>query len=141
MINAYYLYYFSNLLFKLKIPIIPKIVKLFIFLIYNSSIPYQCVIGKGTRFAYGGIGVIIHKDSVIKENVLIGSGVVIGGKEGSVNVPIIGNNVKIATGAKILGDISIGDNVIIGANAVVLKSIPDNAVVAGIPAKIIKYLK
>tara|TARA_B110000967_G_C18901733_1_gene576030 strand:- start:9758 stop:10183 length:426 start_codon:yes stop_codon:yes gene_type:complete len=141
MINAYHLYYLSNLLFRFNIPILPKIIKLFIFLIYNSSIPYQCSIGTGTRFAYSGIGVILHKKSVIKKNVLIGSGVVIGGKEGFVNVPVIGNNVKIATGAKILGDITIGNNAIIGANAVVLKNVPDNAVVVGVPARIIKYIE
>ncbi len=74
-------------------------------------------------------------------NDLIGSGVVIGGKEGSNKVPFIGNNVKIATGAKVLGGIRIGNNVTIGANAVVLKDVPDNAVVVGIPARIIKYSK
>ena len=141
MLNAYYLYYLSNLLFRYRVPILPKVIKLFIFFIYNSSIPYQCSIGSGTRFAYGGIGVIIHKNSVIKKNVLIGSGVVIGGKEGFANVPIIGDNVKIATGAKVLGDITIGNNVIVGANAVVLKSVPDNAVVAGVPATILRYLE
>ena len=50
----------------------------------------------------------------------------------------MGDNVKIATGAKILGAITIGDNVTIGANAVVVKDVPSNVVVAGIPAKIIR---
>lgn len=52
-------------------------------------------------------------------------------------MPIIGNNVFIGTGACILGDISVGDNSIIGANAVVLKSVPANCSVAGVPAKIL----
>lgn len=52
-------------------------------------------------------------------------------------MPIIGNNVYIATGAKILGPIKIGNNVTIGANSVVIKDVPDNMVVAGVPAKII----
>ncbi len=62
----------------------------------------------------------------------------IGGRSGKENVPVIGNDVYIATGAKILGDIKVGNNVIIGANAVVIKDVPDNCVVAGVPAKIIK---
>ena len=53
-------------------------------------------------------------------------------------MPVIGNNVEIHSGAKIVGPVRIGNNVIIGANAVVTKDIPDNCVVAGIPAKIIK---
>jgi len=52
--------------------------------------------------------------------------------------PTIGDNVRISAGAKVFGDIHIGDNVIIGANAVVAKSVPANCVVAGIPARIIR---
>lgn len=52
--------------------------------------------------------------------------------------PIIGNNVYVATGAKVLGDITVGDNVIIGANAVVIHDVPSNCSVGGVPAKILK---
>lgn len=52
--------------------------------------------------------------------------------------PVIGDNVEICCGAKIIGGVHIGNNVLIGANAVVVKDIPDNSVVAGIPARIIK---
>lgn len=52
--------------------------------------------------------------------------------------PVIGNNVRIATGAIVIGDITIGNNVIVGAGAVVVKSVPDNCVVVGNPAKIVK---
>ncbi len=52
--------------------------------------------------------------------------------------PTVGNGVTIATGAKVLGNIKIGDNSNIGANAVVLKNVPENATVVGIPAKIVK---
>ena len=53
--------------------------------------------------------------------------------------PTIGDNVWIFAGAKILGPVKIGNNAVIGANAVVTKDVPDNAVVAGVPAKIIRY--
>lgn len=54
--------------------------------------------------------------------------------------PIIGDNVEICCGAKVIGGIHVGNNVIIGANAVVCKDVPDNVIVAGVPSKIIKYL-
>ncbi|ASO04884.1 serine O-acetyltransferase [Arenibacter algicola] len=139
MLNAYHLYKLSNKLYRWKIPFFPKIIKLMCFLIYNSSLPYQCELGKGTRFAYSGIGVVLHKRTRIGANCTIGTNVTIGGKSGHYEVPVIGDNVYIATGAKVLGPIIIGDNVTIGANAVVIKNIPSNVIVAGIPAKIIKY--
>lgn len=52
--------------------------------------------------------------------------------------PYIGNNVEIKTGAKVIGDVTIGDYVIIGANAVVVKDIPSHSIVVGVPARIIK---
>jgi serine O-acetyltransferase len=138
MLNAYYLYKISNQLYKWRIPILPYIIKLIIFLLFNSSIPYQCKIAKGSRFGYGGIGVVIHKRAKIGANCSIGTGITIGGKSPHYEVPIIGNNVYISTGSKILGPIKIGDNVIIGANAVVINNVPDNVIVAGVPAKIIR---
>ncbi|WP_241697152.1 serine O-acetyltransferase [Winogradskyella eckloniae] len=113
-------------------------IKLLCFLLYNSSIPYQCKINKGTRFGYGGIGVVLHKRVIIGSNCTIGTNVTIGGKSQHYEVPKIGNNVYIATGAKVLGPIHIGNNVTVGANAVVIDNVPDNAIVAGVPAKIIR---
>lgn len=138
MINAVRLYRIANKLYKYNIPIIPKIIKLIIFLVYNSILPYECEIGKNTSLGYGGIAVVVHKDAVIGKGCIISQCVTIGGKQNSKGVPKIGNNVHIGAGAKILGNISIGNNVLIGANAVVLKDIPDNSIVAGVPAKIIK---
>lgn len=54
------------------------------------------------------------------------------------DAPTIGDNVVVYAGAKIIGGVHIGNNVIIGANAVVTKDVPDNCVVAGVPARIIK---
>lgn len=137
--NAINIYRIEHWLWKKRIPILPKIIHHFMFLMFNSHIPASCVIGKGTRFAYGGIGVVIHANCVIGDNCTIGTNVTIGGRSGRVNPPIIGNNVYISTGAKVLGDINIEDNVIVGANSVVIKDVPRNAVVAGVPSKIIKY--
>ena len=138
MVNAYFLYKIMNWFYRKKIPLIPKLIKLVCFILYNSSIPYECELGKGTRFGYGGIGVVLHKRVIIGNNCMIGSNVTVGGKSGHYEVPVIGNHVYLATGSKILGPISIGNNVSVGANAVVIKSVPDNAIVAGVPARNIK---
>jgi serine O-acetyltransferase len=132
------LYRLGNFAYRKSIPVLPIICDLLIRLIHNCAIYSQTKIGAKTIFGYGGIGVVIHKRVVIGRNCNIGSNVTIGGKSGSANVPTIGNDVFIATGAKILGDLKVGDNSVIGANAVVVKDVPANCVVAGIPAKVIK---
>ncbi|PKG37529.1 serine O-acetyltransferase [Psychromonas sp. Urea-02u-13] len=132
------LYKLGNFFYRNNIPLLPKLCNLLIRLIHNCAVYSETRIGAKTIFGYGGIGVVIHKRTVIGTNCTIGTNVTIGGKSGSKNVPVIGNDVFIATGAKILGDLKVGNNCVIGANAVVIKDVPDNCVVAGIPAKIIK---
>lgn len=140
MINAILFYRISRWLYLHHIPFAPQLITLFIFLIYNSKVPYQAKIGKGTKLGYGGIGVVIHSKSEIGECCVIGQQVTIGGGNSKYpGLPLIRNNVYIAKGAIVFGGITIGNNVTIGANAVVNKPIPDNAIVAGIPAKIIRF--
>lgn len=138
MINAIVFYRISRWLYIHHIPYLPKFLTLIIFLIYNSKIPCTASIGKGSYFGYGGIGVVLHSKVIIGENCLIGTNVTVGGKSGHLEVPVIGDNVYLSTGSKILGPIKIGNDVVVGANAVVVKDVPDNCVVAGVPAKIIK---
>lgn len=140
MINAIKFYQISRWRFLHHIPFLPKIITLLIFLIYNSKIPYTAKIGKGSYCGYGGIGVVIHSDAEIGSNCMIGQHVTIGGGNSKYpGVPKIGNNVYISHGAIVFGGITIGNNVTIGANAVVTKPVPDNAVVAGVPAKVLRY--
>lgn len=136
--NAYKLYKAGRWLYLHHIPILPRIVKGMIYLIHNSSISYETEIGKDCKFLYGGIGVVIGKDTRIGDEVIIGTNVLTGGKSNKQGMPKIGNHVYIATGAKVLGNITIGDNVIIGANAVVTHDVPSNCSVAGVPARILK---
>lgn len=134
MLNAIAFYRIFRWCYLHHIPFIPKIVTLIIFLLYNSKIPYTADIGRGTKFGYGAIGVVLHSRTVVGKNCIIGTNVTIGGRSKYYDVPIIGDNVEISTGSKILGPICIGNNTVIGANAVVIKDVPDNAVVAGVPA-------
>lgn len=130
-------YRIGNWCYRHKIPLIPRLMDILIRLIHNSAVHSTTEIGEGTIFAYGGIALVIHTEAQIGRKCIIGSNVTIGGKSWSKEVPVIGDNVFIATGAKILGNVKVGNNCVIGANAVVVKDVPSNCVVAGVPAKII----
>ena len=136
--NIVSFYRIAHQLHVCRVPLLPRIIYYLQFLLFNSVVPYQCAIGKGTRCAYGGIGVVIHERAVIGKNCIIGQGVTIGGRSKIVKVPKIGNNVYLGAGCRILGDVEIGDEVVIGANAVVTKNIPSRCVAAGVPARILK---
>ena len=87
-----------------------------------------------------GMGVVIGETAIIGNNVTLYQGVTLGGtgKEKGKRHPTVGNNVVIGTGAKVLGNIIIGDNSYIGANAVVIKNVPPNSTVVGVPGRITK---
>ncbi len=100
----------------------------------------NCLMDAGGGFAiFHPNGVLINSHVNVGRNFTIRGGSKIGEKRG--DVPTIGNNVNIGINASIIGGITIGDNVIIGAGAVVVKDVPSGAVVAGNPAKIIKYIE
>ncbi|ETI69192.1 serine O-acetyltransferase [Neobacillus vireti] len=136
--NAIKLYRVGNWCYKHKIPIIPTLTKFLTFILFNSVVPYTAEIGNESKFAYGGIGVVIHARSKIGSRVIIGQNVTIGRALDPETIPEIGNNVYISAGARIIGNIKVGDNVIIGTNAVVTKDVPNNCICAGIPAKTIR---
>ena len=139
MLNAIFFYRISRWLYLHHVPFLPKLITLLIFLMYNSKVPYQAKIGRGTKLGYGGMGVVIHSKAVIGDYCIIGQQVTIGGGNSRYpGLPEIGNHVMIYKGAIVYGGIRIGDNAIIGANAVVNKPVPDNAVVAGVPARILR---
>ena len=81
---------------------------------------------------------VIHERARIGRIVGINPCVTIGERSGIVGVPVIEDDVFIGGGVRVLGDIRIGQRAVIGANAVVLESVPDDAVVAGVPARVIR---
>lgn len=74
----------------------------------------------------------------VGNNCKINSGVVVGSKHNNTQIAEIGDNVELAVGCKVIGRIKIGNNVIVAPNAVVVKDVPNNAIVGGVPATIIK---
>lgn len=96
-------------------------------------------IGEGV-FIDHGAGVVIGETAEVGNNVTMYQGVTLGGtgKEKGKRHPTIGNNVVISAGAKILGSITVGDNSKIGAGSVVLKPVPPNCTVVGVPGRIVR---
>src|SRR3989344_55202 len=98
----------------------------------------QAVIGGGFYIAHLG-NIVIGHHTVLGCHASVHQGVTIGGGGGGGSFPVIGDRVYFGAGAKIVGPVKIGDDVVIGANAVVTRDVPDNAVVGGIPARVLNY--
>ena len=138
MCKVFALYKCGHFLHRWNVPIFPKLFYYFIRFFFTASVPYTATIGRNTSFNNYGMGVVIHRRSVIGENCEISHQVTIGGRGGFHEVPVIGNDVFIGAGAKVLGPITVGDGATIGANAVVLTDVPAHSVAVGIPARVIK---
>ena len=131
---------FSHLLWNLGIPFIPRLLSQIARLFTGLEIHPGARIGRGF-FCDHGMGVVIGETAVIGDNAVLFHNVTLGGtgKTQGKRHPTLGNNVLIGTGAILLGPITVGDNVKIGANSfVVMRNIPANCTVAGTPAVIIK---
>lgn len=129
--------YSKNLIIRLLgIPIV--IIYKFLRLCSGIQLPINTNIKSGLRFFHYNC-IIIAQQCKIGENVSIHQGVTIGRifNGSKAGVPTIGNNVVIFAGAKILGNVTIGDYSVIGANAVVTDNVPPNSVCVGIPGKVI----
>ena len=117
---------------------IARFVEILSYIIGSNAISCKCEIGNGTQFYHRGVGCVVHEKAVIGKNCKIFQNVTIGEKNNMKDehgVPIIGDDVTIGAGAVILGGIKVGDNCIIGSNAVVVKDVNCDCIVMGIPAK------
>lgn len=105
--------------------------------ISNINLPAGTTIGPGIVFPHPG-PIYIHPEVVIGKDVMVYPGVVVGGDHSRDGAPTLGDNVTLCAGCKVLGPITVGDNVVIGANAVVVKDVPSNALAVGVPAVVKK---
>jgi serine O-acetyltransferase len=101
----------------------------------GAEIPINSHLGGGLLIPHPH-GIVIHPDAVIGPNCLILQQVTIGVRREGETPPRIGGHVDIGAGAKVLGDLAIGDHALIGANAVVVKDVPPNCTAVGIPARV-----
>ncbi|WP_206046824.1 serine O-acetyltransferase [Mangrovimicrobium sediminis] len=104
--------------------------------VYGIELPYSVQLGRRVVFEHQG-AVVIHGDSVIGDECILRQGVTLGNRhlESPREAPVLGARVNVGAGAKILGQLSIGDDACIGANAVVLSDVEPGQTVVGIPAR------
>jgi serine O-acetyltransferase len=138
-VHALICYRAAHYLYGLRLPFIPRLISQLTRFFTAIEIHPGAEIDQGL-FIDHGMGVVIGETSVIGKNVTIYQGVTLGGtgKERGKRHPTIGDNVVIGSGAKVLGNIRIGDNVQIGSNAVVIKDVPDDSTVVGVPGRMVK---
>jgi serine O-acetyltransferase len=122
---------------RLPFSAIYKALRLLSEILTGIELPCEATVGRRFRIDHFG-GIIISGDAVFGDDCVVRNGVTVGlryaGQRGS---PVIGNRVDIGAGAKILGPIHIGDDVAIGANAVVLVDVPSNCIAVGVPARVL----
>jgi serine O-acetyltransferase len=129
----------AHRLYKARVPLLPRFISQVSRFLTGIEIHPGATIGH-RFFIDHGMGVVIGETAEIGDDVLIYQGVTLGGTghERGTRHPTIGNGVVIGTGAKVLGGITIGNHVKIGAGSVVVKSVPDNSTVVGIPGRIVR---
>ena len=121
---------------RVPLSVVYKVLKLLSQILTGIDLPCEVTVGKRLLIEHFG-DIIISGDAVIGDDVIIRNGVTIGLKRtGERGAPVIGNRVDIGAGAKVLGAIRIGDDVSIGANAVVITDVPSRSLAVGVPARI-----
>jgi serine O-acetyltransferase len=138
-LHAIVTYRVVHVMWKIRIPFLPRLISQMARFFTGIEIHPGAQIGK-SLFIDHGMGVVIGETSIIGDNVTLYQGVTLGGtgKETGKRHPTLGDNIVVGTGAKILGNITIGSNSYVGANAVVLKSVPPNSTVVGVPGHVTK---
>lgn len=137
-LHAIWLYRIANWLFKRGWVVAARFISNMGRFLTGIEIHPGATIGEGL-FIDHGTGVVIGETAEIGNNVTLYQGVTLGGtgKEKGKRHPTVGNNVVVASGAKVLGSFKVGDNAKIGAGSVVLEEVPANTTVVGIPGKVV----
>lgn len=124
-------------LYRLGLPLLPRLIAYLNRFLTGIEIHPGAQIGRGVLIAHG-MGVVIGETAIVGDDTVIYQNATLGGtgKELGKRHPSLGRKVVVGAGAKVLGNIQIGDNVRIGAGSVVLRDVPSNCTVAGIPGRI-----
>jgi serine O-acetyltransferase len=136
--HALVLHRIAHWLYHRELPFFPRLLSHIGRLFTGIEIHPGATIGKGV-FIDHGMGVVIGETAIIGDYCLIYQNVTLGGtgKETGKRHPTLGCNVVVGTGAKVLGNIQVGDHVRIGAGSIVLRDVPGDCTVVGVPGRII----
>jgi serine O-acetyltransferase len=128
----------SHALYVLKVPLLPRLLSSVSRFLTGIEIDPGATIGKGV-FIDHGMGVVIGETAEVGDGCTIYQGVTLGGTslQHTKRHPTLGRDVTVGSGAAILGAIYVGDGARIGANSVVVKDVPPNATVVGIPGRVV----
>lgn len=135
--DAISLHRVAHSLWRRGVPVLPKLIDGLILLLFNSAVHHETVIGDDTIAAHRGIGIVIHRDSVIGRGVWLGPHVVLGARRQVDPGPVIEDEVVLGANSVVLGQITVGAGAIVAAGAVVLDDVPAAARVAGNPARLL----
>jgi serine O-acetyltransferase len=137
--HAILLHRLAHRLYKSGIPIVPRVISQISRLFTGIEIHPGAQIGR-RFFIDHGMGVVIGETTIIGDDCLLYQGVTLGGtgKERGKRHPSLSNHVVVGTGAKVLGNIFIGDNSKIGAGSVVIHEVPAHSTVVGIPGRVVR---
>ena len=138
-LHALIAYRIAHAFERWKIPVLPRLLMALARWITGIEIHPAAVIGRGL-FIDHGTGVVIGETAVIGDHVTLFQGVTLGGtgKERGKRHPTLGDRVVVGAGAKVLGNITVGREAMIGANAVVVRDVPEHSTVVGVPGRIAK---
>jgi serine O-acetyltransferase len=128
----------NHALYRAKVPLLPRFLASLSRLFTGIEIDPGATIGKGV-FIDHGVGVVIGETAEVGDGCTIYQGVTLGGTSllRTKRHPTLGKNVTVGSGAAVLGAITVGDGARIGANSVVVKDVPPNATVVGIPGRVV----
>jgi len=128
----------AHTLFKWRVPVLPRLISHISRFLTGIEIHPGAKIGEGF-FIDHGMGVVIGETSEIGDNVTLYQGVTLGGTslQKAKRHPTLGNSVVVGVGARLIGNITVGENAKIGAGSVVITSVPANATVVGVPGRVV----
>ncbi|MFC4025138.1 serine O-acetyltransferase [Oceanobacillus longus] len=139
--RAIFMYRVSKMLYDRGYKYLPIIINNKLITSFGTYLSLKAEIGQNLEFRHL-TGVVIGEGVKIGNNVIIYQQVTLGGQNlgdgKKAKYPVIEDNVTLFSGAKILGAVKVGENSIVGANSVVIKDVPKNSIVAGVPGRIIK---
>jgi serine O-acetyltransferase len=136
--NALSFYRAARRLQAAGVPLLPQTLVSLSARLHQVHLDLRAQLGEGVELGYGGVGVVVAPGVTVGHRTFLCQNVTLGERPDAPGVPRVGSHVLVGSGAMVLGPVTVGDHAEIGANAVVTEDVPAGAVVAGVPARILR---